>query len=222
VAGEAEVARSAAHRVIGEPERSVDRVEDRALVHTVVTTHAIRIRRAVRPQRRVVTTETRVLVNPGRDGEFALGVRPGRGLPGARGVAIAAGSLERAVTGKRAALELCQVTTQTFARRTGELRRVADMALAARDQSVLPVERKRMLEMCGRPAVVVVAAPALQRVQVVLHLLMQRRFRHFVVRSMTGDAVSRGQLHMGHLEVLRTFATQRARGTREAEQKTES
>ena len=134
-------------------------------------------------------------------------------------MAIAAGLLERAVARKRAALELGQVTTQTLVRSTSELRRIADVALTARRQRVLAVEQKRMHEMCRGPTIVVVAAPALQRVQVLLHLFVQRRLRHFVVGSMTGEAVLGSQLHVGHLEVLGTFATWRARDIHEAEQR---
>lgn len=209
----------AAGRVIGEPERLVDWIEQGALVNAVVATHAIGVGRAVRSELWVVTTEARVLMDARRDRKRLFRVRSGRRLPRRSRVAIATRLRERAVPGERAALEIAEVAADAFFRRAGKYGGLTHMTLPARRQRVLPVERERMNETSPRPTVVVVATSALLRIKLLVQLLMQRFLRCFVVRLVTRRAVLGRDLDMYDFEILGTFAAERARDTREQERK---
>ncbi len=90
------------------------------------------------------------------------------------------------------------------------------MALAAGGQGVLTVEGKRMHEVRRRPAVVVMAAAALRRVEVLLHERMQRRRGQLVVNSVTRNTILGGDLSVHRVEIRRIFAAKCPRGAREA------
>ena len=120
-------------------------------------------------------------------------------------MAVTTGCLERPVPGERAALELVEVTAHALIRSASELGRTTDVALPTFGQRVLPVERKRMREMRRRPTFVVVATAALQRIEISLHLHVERRLCLIVVGAMTGNAVRTGKFHVGHLEIFGTF-----------------
>ena len=120
---EAKIARGSARWVVGETERLVDRIEHCALVHAVVTAHAIGVCRAIQAEGRIVAAQTGVLMNAHRDSELFLGMQSGRGLPGIRPVAIQAGVLECCMAWKRAAFELGLMTAEALVRRPSEARR---------------------------------------------------------------------------------------------------
>jgi len=109
------------------------------------------------------------------------------------------------VAGESAALELGEVTAHALVRCASKLRGSPDVALPTFGQRVLPVERKWVREMRRRPTLVVVATAALQRIEVSLHLHVERRLCLIVVGAMTGSAVRTGKFHVGHLEIFGTF-----------------
>lgn len=94
------------------------------------------------------------------------------------------------------------------------------MALPALRQGVLPVERKRMLEMRRRPAILVVAATTLQWIEILLHLLVKRSLGLLVVRPMARNAIVASELHVRDFEILGAFAAQLPREAGEAKQET--
>ena len=197
----------------------MDWIEQGALVNAVVATHAIGIGGAVRTQRGVMTTEAGVLMDADRDRKCLFRVRPGRGLPRGSRVAIAARLRERAVPREWTALKIAEVTANAFFRGADKYGGRAQMTLATGRERVLPIERKGMNEASRRPTVVVVATSALPRIELLLRLLMEWFLSRLVVRLVTRRAILRRDLDVYDFEILRTFAAQRARDTREQERK---
>ena len=146
----------------------MDWVEHFARVNAVVTAHAIRIGRAVGTERRIVTVQTGIAMNARRDWKLAFRMRTGRRLPSTRRVTIAASLLEHGVPRKCAALEIVQMTADTLFRSADKDGRIAEVTLSAGNSGMLAVEQERVIEMSGRPTIIVVAAPALQWVEIIL------------------------------------------------------